>query len=205
MARPSKVKTVIPVVPLIVAGAAAVGRAVAAGARHGSKIKRGGKTTTSNMMAKDAVKRGQLPKKFSPTNSPKMKPVPVKTKLTKPSVRTLGRASKTAKAKARQGAEGPKRSTPVKKNDGLAIYYPPRVVKKGSVSSARGSTSAKNDGLVIYYPPRPVNKGSVPSARGGTHSTGSKKSAFFKGNILGASGSVAASTPPKRRTQVKKK
>ena len=119
MARPSKAKTVIPVVPLIVAGAAAAARAVAAGARHGSKIKRGGKTTTSNMMAKDAVKRGQLPKSFSPTNSPKMKPVPVKTKLTKPSVRTLGRASKTAKANARKGAEGPKRRTPVKKGSKL--------------------------------------------------------------------------------------
>jgi len=47
----------------------------------GSKLsKNKGRPVTSNMMAKSGVKQGQLPKSFSPTNSPKQKTSPVKRK-----------------------------------------------------------------------------------------------------------------------------
>ena len=61
----------------------AAGHAVSGGGRSqkgksGDKLKRGGKSTTSNSIAKYGVKSGQLSKKFSPTNSAKMYPAPIK-------------------------------------------------------------------------------------------------------------------------------
>lgn len=64
-------------------GGSAAGRAVSGGGRSqkgkpGDKLKRKGKPATSNSIAKYGVKSGQLPKKFSPTNSAKMYPAPIK-------------------------------------------------------------------------------------------------------------------------------
>mgnify|MGYP003653147302 CR=1 FL=1 len=47
----------------------------------GSKLsKNKGRPVTANAIAKQGVKQGQLPKSFSPTNSPKQKTSPVKRK-----------------------------------------------------------------------------------------------------------------------------
>ncbi len=47
--------------------------------KPGSKVSRSG-STASNMMAKEGVKSGQLPKRFAPTNSPRKPSIPVKRK-----------------------------------------------------------------------------------------------------------------------------
>ena len=104
MAKPSKAKTVIPAVPLIIAGAAAVARAVAAGAKRGS----GSSGITRKV--KNAAKKKEAPKKLTGLSAKSNKSF-VKTGNLG-SVKYTGMSAYQAR---KLGVEGPKRRTPVKK------------------------------------------------------------------------------------------